>query len=404
MQNDDTESLVQQAVNSAKAGKKTFCKFLSANDTGATKSHQCGILIPNDASALLLREAGQKGTNLTKNIKIHWQDGSNTDSTFKYYGVSTRNEYRITRFGRGFEFLRPVYTGALFVLNQLDDDEYQAWVLNKEDDIDAFLDTFGLSPEATNKVIGADQPVSSSKTQARDELAAFSDFIESLRGDFPDSVLMSKEARSIENRVYNHKEKIITEPDWKLVHWLDVEYRLFQALERDRYQGILKNGFSEIDDFIKVAQTILNRRKSRAGKSLEHHLSALFSGNNLTFEEQVRTEGNKRPDFVFPSAQAYHDPAFNAKNLVTLAAKTTCKDRWRQILSEADRVRNDKKYLCTLQRGISPEQLTEMATEKVVLVVPKKYISEYPKDFQDTIWTLEKFIAFVKDKGFVTPT
>ena len=43
-------------------------------------------------------------------------------------------------------------------------------------------------------------------------------------------------------------------------------------------------------------------------------------------------------------------------------------------------------------------QLKEMEEENVILVVPKEYISSYPKPFQDKIWTLEKFIEYVRGK------
>jgi type II restriction enzyme len=41
--------------------------------------------------------------------------------------------------------------------------------------------------------------------------------------------------------------------------------------------------------------------------------------------------------------------------------------------------------------------MDEMQKEKVVLVVPKPYIVSYPKDRQDRIWTLEKFVSYVKE-------
>ncbi|WP_366544546.1 type II restriction endonuclease, partial [Salmonella enterica] len=76
-------------------------------------------------------------------------------------------------------------------------------------------------------------------------------------------------------------------------------------------------------------------------KSLELHLEQLFNEYGLkTFETQAVTEGNKKPDFLFPSAQAYHDEAFPEQKLRMLAVKTTCKDRWRQILNEADRIQD----------------------------------------------------------------
>lgn len=41
--------------------------------------------------------------------------------------------------------------------------------------------------------------------------------------------------------------------------------------------------------------------------------------------------------------------------------------------------------------------MDEMEAEKVILVVPKTYIASYPKDKQDRIWTISKFIQFVRE-------
>ena len=146
-----------------------------------------------------------------------------------------------------------------------------------------------------------------------------------------------------------------------------------------------------------MANMVLNRRKSRAGKSLEHHLSAIFDGNEIIYTSQAVTEGNKKPDFIFPSQEAYHDMTFPTDKLISLAAKTTCKDRWRQVINEADRLRDRPKYLCTLQQGISPAQMDEMQSENVILVVPRQYITTYPADRQDRIWTLSKFVSYVRE-------
>ena len=141
----------------------------------------------------------------------------------------------------------------------------------------------------------------------------------------------------------------------------------------------------------------MNRRKSRAGKSLEHHLSAIFNAEDLVFEEQAVTENNKRPDFLFPNSECYHKFEFPADEYVTvLGAKTTCKDRWRQVTTEANRV--DNKYLFTLQQGISRNQLKEMADEKVLLVVPESHKEFFPKEYRGSLSNLSSFIAMVRNK------
>lgn len=380
------------AIQAALKGQAVFCKFLAANDTGSTSAHQAGIYISKPSIPILFDEPGVKGENKEKWVKVKWHDDFETDTRFIYYGQGTRNEYRITNFGRGFPFLRPEYTGALFVFVKCDDENYQGYVLNTEEDINQFLDAFSISPTETNRLIET-----SLVRPEEHEKVAIEEFISSLTVDFPSSEEMSAAARRIQDTVFDHQEFIRTNPDRKLLDWTDAEYRLFRALEYARYGEMISNGFASVEDFIATANQVLNRRKSRAGKSLEHHLSAIFDGNGLQYQEQAVTEGNKKPDFLFPSQEAYHNPVFPADKLISLAAKTTCKDRWRQVINEADRLRGKDKFLCTLQQGISAAQMDEMQAEQVVLVVPKPYIATYPRERQDRIWTLDKFVGYVRE-------
>ncbi|MBR6338663.1 MAG: hypothetical protein IKR63_00835 [Alloprevotella sp.] len=72
------------------------------------------------------------------------------------------------------------------------------------------------------------------------------------------------------------------------------------------------------------------------------------------------------------------------------------KDRWRQVLTEANRV--DDKYLFTLQKAISSNQLKEMHDCRLHLVVPKENISSFPKQYHDELLSLHNFIGMVKEK------
>lgn len=379
-----------QAIKSVLNSEKGFCKFLSANDTGATGGHQSGILISKSAVEMMFSTQELAQTGIPKRtIKIRWQDDFETESCFTYY--ESKNELRITRFGRGFPFLKPEQTGTLFVFTKQTDIDYSGYFLETDDEIEEFLDTFGISPTETNSLIDVQRV--SAETQ---EKLSIQEFINSLDVDFPASDVMSAAARAIEEKTYDHIEYIRLNPDEKIISWTNMEYTLFRALEYARYGEIITKGFQSVDEFVRVANVVLNRRKSRAGKSLEHHLSAIFDGNCIEYSSQAVTEGNKKPDFLFPSQEAYHDHGFSVDYIVSLAAKTTCKDRWRQVLNEADRLKDKPKYLCTLQQGISGAQMDEMQAENVILVVPKPYIATYPKDRRDRIWTLARFVQYVK--------
>ena len=389
------ENTATSAIQTVIQGKTAFCKFLTANDTGKTGAHQYGVYVSKGAFSVLFDTPGVFGENKDRWEKITWNDDFETDNRFIFYGSFSRkskSEYRITNFGNDFPFFDLEYTGALFVLVRGFDESYKGYVLNSEAEIDQFLDAFGMTPAETNRLI--DVHLLQPKTR---ENAEFDRFISSIKEGFPTSSEMAAAARRIQDTLYNRRKQIITDPDKKLLEWTDLEYRLFRRLEQVRYSDLLIHGFSSVEEFLSAANQVLNRRKSRAGKSLEHHLAAIFEGNGLQYSEQAITEGRKKPDFLFPSQIAYHNPSFPTERIIALGAKTTCKDRWRQVINEADRLRNRPKYLCTLQQGISVAQLDEMQKEQVVLVVPKKYIDFYPKSRQDQIWSLNRFVSYVKE-------
>lgn len=380
-----------KAIEAVLKGSPSYCKFLSANDSGETGGHQSGILISKSAKAMFWTDDELRESHILKKYgRIRWQDDYDTDCTFTWY--ASKNELRITGFGRGKSPLTSEFTGALFVMVKDSEEDYRGYLLNTDDDIGQFLDAFGLTPAETNRPLKTD----GINPKIREKLAIDS-FIDTLKVEFPASADMSKAARNIQYQVYVNRSLAVNDPDSILLKWTEQEYTLFRAIEHARYGDIVAGGFSSVEDFVVMANQVLNRRKSRAGKSLEHHLAAIFDENKICYTAQAVTEGNKKPDFLFPSEEAYHDMTFTVEKLCTLAAKTTCKDRWRQILNEANRLREENKYLCTMQQGISAAQMDEMETEKVILVVPKAYHAAYPKEKRDRIWTLGKFVNYVRE-------
>ena len=383
--------LVIKAVDAVLKGDSAYCKFLSANDSGETGGHQSGILISKTAKDMLYTDQELRENHILKKTgSIKWQDDFTTGCIFTWY--ESKGELRITGFGRGFQFRHPDYTGALFVMVKDRSGEYQGFIFNTDDMIQEFLDSFGLTPAETNR------PIEINRINPEiHEKRAIDLFISGLDGEFPSSSEMSRAARMIQYDVFLNRPLAIKDPDAILLKWTEEEYRLFRAIEHSKYGDTVARGFQSVGDFVVLANQVLNRRKSRAGKSLEHHLAAIFDENKIQYTAQAVTEGNKKPDFLFPSEAAYHDMTFSVDKLCTLAAKTTCKDRWRQILNEADRLRDENKYLCTMQQGISAAQMDEMQAEKVILVVPKDYITAYPKDRRERIWTVGKFVNYVKE-------
>lgn len=384
--------ILNSAINKVQNAQYAFCRFITANDTGKNGSHQAGFYIPKCAAALLFDTPGVKGENKDKLVKVKWQDDFTTDSRFIYYGQGTRNEYRITRFGKGFPFFEEDNVGDLLIIAKESEDYYDGFVLQADQDIDDFFAFFNLSPEMTNQLID----ISQAKTPEK-QLETSIQKLVSLYTDFPETTQMAKFARDIYNEANQiTDDDICKTPDLQLLKWIDTEYALFRNFEEKIYAPIYSMPFPNCQELVKFSNIILNRRKSRAGKSLEHHLATIFTAAKLEYEEQAVTEDNKKPDFLFPGGEAYHNLTFPADKLVFLGAKTTCKDRWRQVLNEANRI--ETKYLFTLQQGISKNQLREMKHEHLKLVVPSPYLNSFDKEFQSEIETLSSFINIVKEK------
>lgn len=200
----------------------------------------------------------------------------------------------------------------------------------------------------------------------------------------------------------------VEDPDGTLMRWVSMEHRMFRTLEKHRISESISNGFLDaggdvdVDAFLKLSLSVHNRRKSRAGLSLEEHISAVFSANSIQYVKKAKTEGKKEPDFLFPSKAAYDDLAFPPACLTMLGSKTTLKDRWRQVLNEADRIPD--KHLLTLQPAISEDQTAEMRTERLQLVIPRELHAQgFSTSQQEWLMGLDDFLAEVRSREQRSP-
>ncbi|CND44124.1 Type-2 restriction enzyme EcoRII [Yersinia frederiksenii] len=378
-----------------------YIKRLSGNDTGATGGHQAGVYIPTEViekqfSSIVRTDLKNPDILLPARISSH----ENLESVVRaiYYNNryfdGTRNEKRITRWGKGSPLLNKENTGALTVF------AFQSQSDNICNFIDVWLCNSLVEEELLESMTGEIIPgfsVSGPSNQVLGGFAVTNDgwkpgnypIPEKWAVTFPSGV----EIISYLPEVFQFKSLT---SDELLLEKRDAEYSLFRRIEELHVLELVKAGFSSVDDFINLANSVSNRRKSRAGRSLELHLENTFVENNLTdFATQSVTEGNKKPDFLFPSAKAYYDAEYPSEKLRMLAVKTTCKDRWRQALSEANRI--DKIHLFTLQEGVSINQFQEMKDAGVQLVVPKPLHKKYPEAIRDKLMSLSDFIQETKN-------
>jgi hypothetical protein len=226
------------------------------------------------------------------------------------------------------------------------------------------------------------------------------DFLEILLDEFgnafPPTAIFSEFAR----RTLKNETSPVDSPDETLLLWLEREELLFKTMEWHFVKQRLMEGFGEdgldVDEFVSFSLSVQNRRKSRAGLSFENHLAHIFRENQLRFTKKGKTERNNEPDFLFPGINEYKNIDFDTSLLTMLGLKTTAKDRWRQIIPEADKIW--PKHLITLEPSISKNQTDEMIAQRVQLVLPEAIIQSYLAEQKKYIITLKEFIEIVMKK------
>lgn len=185
--------------------------------------------------------------------------------------------------------------------------------------------------------------------------------------------------------------------DAALMAWIEREEILFRTLERHLIGDRLSRGFDgDVDGFISFSLSVQNRRKSRVGYALENHLENLFLASGIRYARTAVTENKAKPDFLFPGAAEYHNPQFSAQRLTMLGVKSSCKDRWRQVLAEADRI--EHKHLLTLETAISANQTDEMKAKQLQLVLPRQLHATYGAIQQAWLVDVTTLITLVRER------
>jgi len=222
--------------------------------------------------------------------------------------------------------------------------------------------------------------------------ALLEDMLRRFKGAFPSTREFSAYARSTLTDARTGEN-----PDMLLMAWMGREESLFRTLERHLISDRLALGFkNDVDAFIAYSLSVQNRRKSRVGFALENHLEFLFSQHGIKFSRTCMTENKSKPDFIFPSVFDYRSIDFDSSKLTVLGVKTTCKDRWRQILAEADRITT--KHLLTLEAAISVNQTTEMLAKDVQLILPAQLHETYSPVQRMSLMTVSQFEEMVKTR------
>ncbi|KMQ76394.1 type II restriction endonuclease [Marinobacter subterrani] len=381
-----------------------FVKRLSGNDTLANESHQAGPYIPKEFLFGLFPEihrpeAINPDTEVSlaiesdadyRDIRVVWYNS-------KVRNAGTRNETRFTRLGgMASTLLDPESTGALtvFAFHLRPDgtaEHISVWVCRSEIEEDLVEEVIGPINPGQWRIWSATSVTDADELIRQDCWLCQEDIPDEWKQSFPSGAEIVEKAVSM-------RRGDQLDVDERLTTRRVCEFEIFRSIEEAFELERIKQGYNSIDLFVQHAQTILQRRRSRAGRSLELHLKAIFEEENLVedtdFSYQPETENGNTPDFLFPSLNAYRDSQFNEGRLKMLAVKTTCKDRWRQVLNEAQRI--NKKHLFTLQEGVSKKQFHQMQEAGLTLVVPKGIFKAFHKDIRPHLMSLESFLGDVR--------
>lgn len=158
----------------------------------------------------------------------------------------------------------------------------------------------------------------------------------------------------------------------------DIEFSLYKAAEMrfraaevirivtsgdDVVSTVVRN-FGHLDAlFLSASQ----QRKSRAGRSFENHIAKMLGDGNIAFEEQAVT-GGRRPDFVLPDLAMLNNKERGADDALILSAKTTLRERWKQLALEKFRC---GLFLATVDDRVSSSAIDDMNHQGIQLVVPE---------------------------------
>lgn len=158
----------------------------------------------------------------------------------------------------------------------------------------------------------------------------------------------------------------------------DIEYAIYKRAEvRFRAAQVLRtvsastdlahavvHGFPELDaTFLSASQT----RKSRAGRSFEHHVARVFRDGSIRHEEQVIL-GSRRPDFVLPDVVTLRSKTRHFNEAVIVSLKTILRERWKQLSLERF---NGDIFLATVDDRVTSDAISDMADNGIHLLVPE---------------------------------
>ncbi|MEX0450186.1 type II restriction endonuclease [Spiribacter sp. 221] len=153
---------------------------------------------------------------------------------------------------------------------------------------------------------------------------------------------------------------------------------------------VIRRLVDELPEIDRLMLSASQQRKSRAGYSYEHHIEAMLAGGGIPYEKQVIIEARKRPDFILPSLKFINAKKSEAETGLILSAKTTLRERWKQVEREKGK---RSLYLTTIDENIAGNAIEDMASLGVQLVIPEslKHAKETEYERYENVLSFREF-------------
>lgn len=407
-----------------------FVKKLSLNDRDWARlpnKHQAGVYVPpreRDGGFFPPLVAKERDDPEADEIRetffdIEWLEFDETRQARLVHYLSKGQETHMTRLPKpAFRDLAPA---SLIVMGRDRDGVYRAITLDSDgDDHEILSDILNLPPDFVSGLF----TLRAVKREREEKVLTFIDEVIKAYFDGSIATLADKYgtmpataelAATARNRFMSEQGLRSMDPfamakpgDAIRAISRGVEYEIFKELQmRGRAVELVRLVLGDdpkaltpekalrsiIVEFPKIDAMLLSaaqQRKSRAGYSFEHHIEAMMIDGGVPFEKQVVIEARKRPDFILPSKALYDDAERTNREALVLSAKTTLRERWKQVGQE---MKNCDLYLATVDENIAANAIEDMASQGIVLVVPESLKSsdttEYRK--QASVISFESF-------------
>ncbi len=405
---EDGSSLLAELLRTS---RELFVKKLSNNDRDwarLTNKHQGGVYVPptqRDSGFFPPLVAKERDDPEADEIREAWfrtdwpQYGIERKTRLVHY-TSKGPETHMTRVPK--EAFAELSPASWLVMSRADERGEQRYICltvdSASDDATVLLDTLGIDAAFTVGILDPAAVVARERDEILDfaeevalawlagEIAGFADN----RAAMPATAELAHSARA--NFLDRYKlpslnpfelefpgdavREISRKIEWDL-------FREFQRRERgvelvrivlgdDPIKPDMKGVVRRLVDATGAVDRLMlsasQQRKSRAGYSFEHHIEAMLEAGSIPFAKQVVMDAKKRPDFVLPSLVHLKKPYEGAQRGLILSAKTTLRERWKQVQREMG---GSDLFLATVDESIAANAIEDMASMGINLVVPE---------------------------------